>query len=451
MKRGRVFRPHQSEAFNFIKRDDVGALFMEMRLGKSLVAERWALKKAQGEPVLIITPATTIHVWEHELGLEGITAVPLVGSSKAKMKTLEYEHRGFSWFITNPEGVRACPDIAKALPWAVVVLDETGGWFTNPKAQVVKIIRKHLGDVPHRLILTGLPDPNGPEDYFEQMAFTFGEFMGHRSFWTWRQQYMAPAFFGWDLKLGTRKKIKQAVRELAFRKTAKQAGCFVPKVYETRHVYLPPVLKKIYKQIQKDMAAGDAETKWTVVVQNWLSMLAGGIVPSRYDSRRKIEHPFKADELAALMKGELKGKRVVVWARFIREIDLIQKRLKKAGIESGRITGLTKRKARPRILDNFRRERFSVLVIQECVGQFALNLSHADAMAFYSNVWDGGVRGQCEKRLDHMDKREPVLVLDFITRGTIDEAIVATLKEKKSSSKNFAARVMVKSRKLKVA
>jgi SNF2 family DNA or RNA helicase len=448
----RKFRQHQREAFRYAKERDFVSLLMQMRLGKTLVAIRWAEHRTEYlDPVLIISPTTTLHVWQHELKLEGIDSEILSGSSNKKLETLlkvfkswQYKRR---WVLVNPEGIRACPEICKAIDWEAVIVDETGGWLTNPRSKISKTLQRHLGDVPKKAMLTGLPDPNGPEDYVQQMIFTFGEFMGHRSFWTWRTAHMQPGFFCWELKPNTRRKIKREVRKLAFRKTAKQAGVFVPKVYETRVIAPPPMLTKLMRQLKKDYELGAAEAKYTVVVNTWLAMLSGGIVPREYDPKKEIESTFKVEEIIRLLKGELKRQRIVIWARFTRELRLLQRELKRAGIGCGLLHGLTKHSARPKILQRFADGEFPVILIQAKVGQYGLNISHANAMFFYSNEWDWGIRGQCEMRLDDMNKKVPVLIVDFVAEGTIDECVVAALKEKKTSSKDFAQRVFVRARK----
>lgn len=442
----RTPRPHQREALAYADGREACAFFMEMRLGKTFVAIRAALKELEiWQPVLVVTPATTIHVWERELRQEGLFPTPLVGSTAAKKKALE--GRGDpcrEWFLINPEGVRAWPGIATARPWELIIADETGGWLTNPKAAITKTLRKKFKDVPRKMILTGLPDPNGPEDYVEQMIFCFGEFMGARDFWQWRSRYMRPSFagYGWELKPGTAKKIREAVNKLAFRKTAKQAGVFVPKVYERRHVEAPTAIRRTLREIKRDFATGEAETKYAAVAHNWQAMLAGGTYPPEYQTGGQKFNPFKVRELIKLLSSELKGKRVVVWARFIREIKEIHAALKAAGFPAARISGLTKAKFRPGLLRRFESGAVDVVVIQCSVGQYALNLSFADAQVFYSNAWDWGIRGQCEKRLDDMSKTAPVLIVDLLTKDTLDEVVLDTLKEKRKSSAFFARRIL---------
>lgn len=445
----RKLHPHQLQGYAYtlesFRRDGGASLLMEMRLGKTLTAIRAARADSHGGTVLVVTPATTMRVWESELKQEGIRPVLLEGSSEHKRRLLMAEESD-RWIIINPEGLRAAPDIA-AHDWGLVIADETGGWLTNARSQISKLMLRRLQRVPRRMILTGLPDPNGPEDYVTQMIWAHGSFMGCSDFWKWRLRYMAPRYSGgWELKPGVKAKVKAAVRELAFIKTAKQAGVFVPKVFERRYVKAPRFIHKIYKQIRKDWEAGGLSTKWRVVVETWLAMLAGGIVPAEYDPDQTLNSPHKAKEVVSLLKGELKGKQVVIWTRYRRELKLVRKVLEAAGVKSAGISGLTPRPIRAAYIESFKKGKFQTLVIQQSVGRFALNLSFADAMIFYSNVWDYGVRGQAEARCDDMTKTAPVLCIDLITPGTTDEAVLDALKDKKTNSKNIRQRIMVRAK-----
>lgn len=437
----RKFRPHQRAAWNYAAPRDAIALFMQMRLGKSLVFIRWARLKANGGAVLIITPTTTFHVWKRELAAEGHGAVILSGSSKAKLNSLlAGKHVGRQFYIVNPEGVRAFPGIVDELDFAVVGCDESGGWLTNPRSQISKTLRRKLADIPFKALLTGLPDPNGADDYVTQMIFAFGQFMGFKDYWPWRLKYMEPRFGGgWQLLRGSAKSIRRAVRKLAFRMTTKQAGLFVPKIRQTRTVELPPAVRKLFKECRRDFSVGETDTKFAAVAHMWLRRLAGGSIPGGGEF-----HGFKVNELIRLLTTELKGQRVVVFASFIAEIKAIHAALKKAKIKAHRITGLTKQKFRAGLLDDFDAGRVDVIVVQSKIGRYGLNMAAASTIVFYSNDEDWDVRSQCEARCDHMNKREPVLIVDLVTAGTLDQAILDLLAGKKVSAAYFAHAMTLK-------
>lgn len=445
------FRPHQREAYEYaIQRAGIG-LFMHMRLGKSLVATRWAKVRCPKGNILIIAPAATIDGldgWLDQLKEERIDPVHLKGSTKQKTN----QHKiaialGKHWFVTNPEGFRAAEYLQKA-DWDCVIIDESPAIMKNPRAKITKVIRRKLRDVPFRAILCGEPRPESIFDYYEQMAWILGgKFMGCETYWKWREKYFIQ--LGHDLipRHGIKKKIKMAIREHAFIKTAKQAGLFTPKVYETRMVDPPLMIRRIMKQIVEDFQLGKKEGKWTVQCRTWLAMLAGGIVPKEYDPETTYFSPFKLDEMM-LVREELRDQKVIVWARFTREIKHIVKRLEAAKFKVTKLVGGQSTPERRDAIRRFQQEDVDTIVCQVKTGRFGLNLSAATAHIVYSNEWDWLTRLQLEKRADHMEKEllTPTLVCDLVSRGTVDEEVVATLRGKKVDAKEFMQKVLVRCR-----
>jgi SNF2 family DNA or RNA helicase len=66
-----------------------------------------------------------------------------------------------------------------------------------------------------------------------------------------------------------------------------------------------------------------------------------------------------------------------------------------------------------------------------------LNLATADTDVYYSNMWENEVRTQCEKRIEHLTKKTPLLHIDLITRDSVDEEVVPRLREKKMNARAF--------------
>jgi len=178
----RRLRPYQLEAFKYSMQTENPALFMEMRLGKTLVAIR-RIKlyvpqdPKQGLKVLIIAPNSTLTSWEDELTLEGIgDPVHLAGKRADRLAKLVGPG---NWFLINPEGCIPIKDntasgvfceLLADHPWDVVLLDEST-FIKNPNTKITKFLLNNFRDVPHRWILTGTPNPEGPLDFFSQFKF----------------------------------------------------------------------------------------------------------------------------------------------------------------------------------------------------------------------------------------------------------------------------------------
>ena len=88
------------------------------------------------------------------------------------------------------------------------------------------------------------------------------------------------------------------------------------------------------------------------------------------------------------------------------------------------------------------RGKIQVLAFQVRTGQFGLDLAKASTSIYYSNAYDGELRGQSEDRLIKVTKTKPCLYIDLVTEGSADEHVVKLLKDKRLKSRYFMGKVM---------
>lgn len=437
--------PHQQYALDYATKRHSIALFMEMRLGKSAVAIRWLLGQTLPKPrrVLLVGPVSVLPGWIDELQLEG------VHPSRIRWLTGRVEDRytqvmldqdlGWpTWYLINYEGLLRGGKLFSHIRWDGIVLDESTR-IRNPKAKITKLLRTRFAAVPYKAVLSGLPAPESPMDYFSQMAFLHGSFMGTDNFWQWRQRYFHEAHWEWLPNKGSLQRIQASLRSLAFTMTRKEADLGGRKIYESRYVDMTPPQRRAYKEIKKDFQFADLRTKWATTRMVWLARVAGGFTPG--DPPERLTDA-KIDELVALLTGELKQESVVVWFRFNAELAAVFHRLRREKISVSAILGAT-----PPPLRHARRKRFQarqvrVLLIQIKCGQFGLDCSAASTAIYFSNSYALEERLQSEARIEHAQKQDTLLYLDLVTRRTVNEAEVKTLRSKKLTANVFTARLI---------
>lgn len=435
---------HQVDALDWAKDRKRIALFMEMRLGKTLIAIRWVLSFLSGhrKAVLVVAPLSVCFVWQEELAKEGCSSCILTGTGNEKIQLLNDE--AVDWWITNYEalsitrkGKKTIPSFLCECAWDVVILDESTA-IRKPLAIRTKFCQRFLSRIKYKAILTGLPNPEGPLDFFEQLRFLYGGFMDCQNYWKFRQRYFRPGYMGWDWKpsLRTLASIKTNVHEQAFVLTQRQAGIGHRFVYEKRYVYLPSKLQKLYEKAEDEFVLGEKETKWIIVVRGWLHQLCGGFATGN----KSEVATHKSDELLYLLNGEFTGQSVIVWFRFNREIEAIQEQLVAANVSHEVITGATKPEVREKLRKKFNNRTYRVLLVQIKCGKFGIDFSEASTCIFYSNSFEYEERSQAEQRILHPMKKRALLVIDLITRFTIEEDIYAALKMKKSNARYFQSR-----------
>jgi SNF2-related domain len=436
--------PHQQTALAYANTRDRVALFMEMRLGKTPVAVRWAASRPKARRVLVIAPLATLPGlgWERELELEGITHIIPLYEIPTKRRTAATLYPG--WFLINYEGLRVCPELT-LVNWDAVILDESTR-IRNPRSATSKLVIRGFKHVPYRAVLTGLPNPESSLDYFQQISFLHGEFLRCTSYWDFRQRYFHSGWATWDWvpNTGTRDKIHAEVQRLAFVLTRKQAGVGPRKVHEHRLVEMTPEQKRLQKEIRKRFAVGDTETKYVVATQTWLSRLAGGFHPVR---PTECLSTAKMRELTGLLETELAGQPVVVWFRFNNELRAVYEYLQ-AWHPHGRkpltvvgVTGNCSKDERTAAQVGFRDGRYTVLLLQIKLAKFGWDLKTADTAVYYSNTYDYEDRSQSEDRIVSVQKTHSVLYVDLVTKGSLDEEVAEAVRDKGMEARLFQQRL----------
>jgi hypothetical protein len=455
------FWPHQEQAMAYALERDRIALFMEMRCGKTPVAVRWAKTKVQpGGTILVLGPVEVLDDWIDEIRYEGetrildATGMDAVSREATIASVRAYRGRERLWVLFNYEAIRASQAtfLDRVATWDCVICDESTK-IRNPKAQTTKVVTKLAARVPYRAILSGLPAPEGPEDYFSQFVFLNGMFNGYDNFWLWRnKKFKQPSAersaWLWMPLPETRTEIKTEVHRHAFRMTRKQANIGGDLVFNRWTVLPTEEQVRAIKSVMKGFAIGEAETQWATVRDVWLARLAGGYLPEVGPANLATGAPSwtyrqisdrKHVALLHRLQTDLRGEPVVVWFRFNRELFDVHTVLQDAGIHAEVIAGLTPRHRRIEIRREFRAGKVNVLLVQLKTGLYGLNLSRASTAIFFSNMYDLEVRAQALDRIIHGSKRTASHAIDLVTKGTIDEAVVKALKEKRTNQRAFDA------------
>ena len=423
----KTLRPHQQFAFERFAGSESMPLLMEMRLGKTLVAIRWA-ELVKGR-VLVICPLTPMVGWIEELECEGLgTSVWRNG-----------EWSGWSdsrWHLCTYAALARNPEIARE-DWDVVILDESTQ-IKNPKAKATKLALRHLVDARRRAVLTGCIDPEDLTNVWTQMAFCYGgKWMGHSNFWKWRQHHQYRAGFDWIWKPGREKKTREQLALDAYVLTRKAANLGNVKVYSKREREMDPECKRLHEKIVTEWASEFREAKHSVSIATWLHRVSGGHTPE------DKELPcWKIDEIISLVTGELASEQFVVWFAYSLEMRRVYRALKAAGVPTYFVQGATPLEQRIARRKAFERGERRGMLMQGNCGKFGYDLSAASVSIYYSNVWSGETRRQSEDRIESIGKSEPLLIIDLVSTGSVDADVLDSLASKIESSDETARLIL---------
>jgi SNF2 family DNA or RNA helicase len=430
----RKFKPHQLPAFAYAREKAHPALFMEMRLGKTLVTIRRINMYQPNLPelglkILIVAPNSALGSWEEELKMEGETSlVWLNGARNRRLKRLQAFDA--KWYLLNKEGFISVPEVAD-FRWDVVVLDEST-FIKNIKAKVTRYFLRNFRMVPHRWILTGIPNPESDLEYFTQIQFLDNGFCGCGSFWHFRKRFFHPGYggFGWSPNKGAADIIRYHVGRRAFIQRRKDIGLEGEKVYERRYLEMPADIRKTYRKAEKEYiieyhGKQIDTTIWAMQKYIWLRQFCGGFI-----GKFNMVWQAKIEEIINLLTGELKGEQVVIWFNFNNELKATYNKLIENEFKVGRIYGENTAEHNEEERKQFQAKGYQVILVQQASAQTGMNLSAADTAIYYSMPTGLFALKETEDRIFNMDKKSPLLYIYLLVRKSVDIDLYQALKLK---------------------
>jgi superfamily II DNA or RNA helicase len=190
-------------------------------------------------------------------------------------------------------------------PVDTLVIDELS-LAKNPQSKRFKALHKHLGAITRRWGLTGTPIPNNYLDLWMQVRMLDdGKRLG-KTFSEYRNENFYPAdYMGYTYKLvtGQKEKIDRRLADLALVMVGDPSDLPASSIIDIPAT-MPPVARKQYKTLEKEMLAEIADGEITApsagVLVNKLLQLTSGAV---YDEDRNVlpVHDAKLDALRGLL------------------------------------------------------------------------------------------------------------------------------------------------------
>lgn len=480
---------HQKKAFLISSTLDASALLMEQGTGKTLAAIATAGKRfLDGEisKLLVVAPLSVVRVWVNEFKkhadfpynirvvegtLEKKKAVfkqkvipnvldvivvnydALIQRTKRIAKTVD-ERKNVEMEKREKVGIETVKYVESGgigqdiLDWKpdMVILDESQR-VKNRDAKRSEFVHK-LGDlVKYKMILTGTPVTQSPLDLWSQYRFLNKHILDGESFWKFRNKYAIMGGYK-DKEVVGYKNLDDLIAKahsIAYRVTKKEALDLPEFTDQILYCELEPETRKHYNNMRKKMLIelGDiGKVKAQIVLTKLLrlSQITGGFLP--VDTGKKTSDGDEVWNVVKIGEEKLKvlkdfiedfpvDKKLVVFCRFIPEIEEIVKMLRKMNISAESLKGDTKN--RDDLITRFQEKNDPrVLVVQIATGGLGITLTRADTAIFYSNSYSFADYEQARARIHRIGQRNMVTYINIIARDTIDEEVLNALEAKKS-------------------
>ena len=445
MKRFNATTPlyqHQIDACNKLYRFKVGALFMEMGTGKTRTAlELIKRKQSHVDKVVYFCPVSLKYTVQSEI----IKHTDLSASdvylfdSKTTMKTMS-EKKAFYVIgfesMSSSKRMKLCA-YNLITENTMVILDEST-YIKTHNSKRTTFITFAAEKAKYRLVLTGTPLTQGVIDLFAQMKFLSPKILGYRSFYSFAANHLeySEKFRGMIIGAHNTGLLASKINPFVYQVTKKECLDLPAKVYESYSYSMTLEQRGLYEQIKEEMLLKISEEEYEDYFPSHL------IFQLYTELQKCLSGLFCKHDRTELLKGIVADiaadKKVIVWAKYIHDIDEITNALGKENCAE--YTGRLSEKERRLQVQEFKgKKRFFIATPSS--GGHGLTLNEASFVIFYNNTFKYSERIQAEDRCHRIGQEEKVTYVDICCRGSLDEKILSALRDKKSVVEAFKEKI----------
>jgi SNF2 family DNA or RNA helicase len=440
------FIPHayQQYAIQHIETHKEAALFLDMGLGKTVIALSaiWdlAFDFFEVSKVLVVAPLRVardtwpaeIEKWEH---LKYMTYSVVVGTEEERRQALL---KKALVYIINRENVDWL--VSKSgVPFRfdMVVIDELSS-FKSHTSKRFKSLLKVRPQVKRIVGLTGTPSGNGLMDLWAEfrlldMGKRLGRYISH-----YREAFFEPdkrnqmMVFSYKPRPGAAKEIYQLIGDMTI---SMKSLDFLPMpklIMNEVHVKLSPAERKVYDELRKKMALSiegkEIDAANAAALSGKLLQMANGAVYD--DDHKPIRiHDRKLDALEDLVEAA-NGKPILIAYWFKHDLARMKERLSIREIRSSKD------------ITDWNEGKISVAAIHPASAGHGLNLqAGGSVLIWFGLTWSLELYQQTNARLWRQGQKHTVIIEHIVTEGTIDEQVMRALQSKNKTQEALIAAV----------
>ena len=434
------------------------AYFMEMGCGKSKVLidnMAWLYENKKIDTAIVVAPKGVYRNWQtseipahlhDDIEREVYVWNPNPNKTQKEHLVSGIKERGkLRILLVNVEGfattkLKAFVEKFVRDSTFLLAVDESTT-IKNPKAKRTKALVALGKAASYRRILTGSPVTKSPMDLYAQCGFMDKALLGFESFYSFQGRYaitrtqrMGGHSFQQIVGYRNLDELSAKLEKFSYRVTKDEALDLPDKIYTVRHVSLTDDQIKHYMSLKNAAIAllddGDLVSAPAVMTQllRLQQVLCGHLMT---DDGDLVE--FKTRRIDALLETieEMSGG-VIIWSRFRYDIRNIEAALKKAYGEDSTVNyyGDTSDSDRELAIKRFQDQDARFFVGNPQTAGKGLTLNAASNVIYYANDFNLESRVQSEDRCHRIGQKNTVTYVDFVSKGTVDEHIVKTLRAK---------------------
>ncbi|MBM4385798.1 MAG: DEAD/DEAH box helicase [Deltaproteobacteria bacterium] len=405
---------------HFLGRAGLGALLADdMGLGKTLQA-----LATFGPRTLVVAPTSLLANWQGELA----RFRPELEVHTYHGADRELEYAG-AVTLTTYALLRRDAEKLAAVPWELVVLDEAQA-IKNPDSQTARAAFGLRAE--RRIALTGTPVENRLEELWSEMHFLNPGLLGGRS--DFDERY-ARKIASADAEAAAH--LRERLRPFVLRRRkAEVAPELPPRTDVVLHCVLSDAERAVYDAVraattpavlERLARGGSVMEALEALLRMRQASCHPRLVPGQtLDASAKLE--LLVDRLDTVVAD---GHKALVFSQWTALLDLVEPRLRDAGVDFVRLDGATR--DRGEVVARFQAETGPpVFLISLRAGGVGLNLTAADHVFLLDPWWNPAVEDQAADRAHRIGQERPVLVHRLVAQDTVEERILALQESKRA-------------------
>jgi SNF2 family DNA or RNA helicase len=416
----------------------------------------------EGKTLIAVKLATIETGWLEDA--EKFTDLKLVslwvptGKKNRKQIILDRLNEPADAYVINHEGIRLFENELAEKKFMKVIIDESTILknFRGENARTGTAFGKAMMNVARhaewRVVMSGTPAPNGPEDLWGQFIFLDPEGL-----------VLEPNFNDFQrahfklLDLRPKAKRFKALRpkdpqkwvptKQTIQKVAELTNPFVYRVRMKDHLHDMPELtivrRKIAMSTEQSRHYEDMKNNLRVVINDSritaqvkitqlmkLRQITGGFIIDHQEEAHAISDNPKIDMLDSLLDDEIDHEdKVVIYCQYQWEIKTLESRYKRYGVVT--VYGGNSSTKNLANIKKFREDpKTRIVILHPKSAAHGITFTMAHYMVFYSIDHSAEDNYQCIKRIERAGQKNAMLVYYLLVKDSIDEMIYRVIQDK---------------------
>jgi len=481
---------HQKEGLRFALVHPRCALFYDMGLGKTKIVIDTI--RHEGSRALVLSPSVAVSVWDNEAAVHsgGALRVGILSGTPSKRQKLWDAGLGENDIVVTSFDLakKEHDAIITQFKYDTIIVDESH-FLRGYKSARTKCATSLASRAHRRVILSGTPSLGNPLHLYGQLAL-LGHYVPATDFWTFRNRYCITAQqSGASPRLSEKVRrnmivayknldhLNARVRRIAVRK--KKEDCLDLPARTVQDIFFEvqgdqkTTYNKFVEHVAVELNDGaefEVNTA-AVAIQKMLQVLSGFfIVPppeicdgcvhvarcvqegnKPYTQKCSVAqkkpaqeiHRLKSNPKMEMLEEKLDSilaeerNKVIVWAWFREELNMIEKLLQEKEIGYFRVDGSNSSQG-PIWAKQFNTDPQKRVWLGQVSSGVALTLTGASYMIYYSLPYDLGDYEQAMDRNYRIGQTEKVFVYRFVCEQSVLGFVATALSQKKNIASTLA-------------